>query len=211
MNFLKSVIKLVYNPKSSFEDLKTEPSIKRSFALYIFLYIIIVLIQWGLISKGVKSTALEQNIDVAGSKLFFVMFSSLISSLLVLVSTPLIKGFFVQAIIQLFKVQKSLKLTIAVITRSYFVVLLGELILTPAKLFFENSSFKLSLNLFFKSPNVSSPIFSVLAMLDLFTIWYLFLSIYGLIKVHNIKLSEASISILAPFFILLATIFIPVN
>jgi len=93
------------------------------------------------------------------------------------------------------------KQSLSVITYAYFPVLLGSIITTILALVIGEIDIQTSLAIFLPDSMAGSFLYTVLANLDIFVIWYQILAIIGISKVYKIGKGSSSVLVLGTWIV----------
>ncbi len=126
----------------------------------------------------------------------------LITTPLMALLTPVIKGAVVQGISKIFDGKGAMKATVSVMALSYMILLAGGLVRLPLMMVSQNMV-TFSPALFLRADQMATPLANFLMNFDLFTLWYLGTSAIGIREVHRISYGKALITVLIPFFLIL--------
>lgn len=191
--------RIIFKPKEAFSDVDSKPFILGLFLSFAALYTIATAFQWNLIIESVIKRANDQAIPVTADSVYSFMIVSYIAAIMILALTPFIKTLFTHGIATAYGIKGKLTKTLAITLRAYFVVIFGELIMTVAKLILHDNSLKLAPTLLVPDGFSNQFITQLLGYFDVFTLWYLALAVYGMIKVYGLTRKQASLAVILPF------------
>jgi hypothetical protein len=112
------------------------------------------------------------------------------------------KGLITHGITRLFDGKGRMKQSFSVIAFAYFIGVFGELIRTIIGLL--TGSYLVTTSLASVVPNLefNTPLYNVLVQFDVFSIWYLAVSMIGISIVHRISKGKAAVAVFGPWGIL---------
>lgn len=209
LTFLESIVKIVMEPVEVFKSICMKPRILLPYLLITVVLLLTTTLMWEPLKEfTMKSMKYSMELQGQGDvelpdgmlkAIFMWMFLGMVfvAGLIVM-----LKGAIVHLFLQLFDSKGTFKQTISVILTSYLVVLIGVLIKTPIVMLSGNSMITFSPAIFLSQEKMVDPVFNLLALFDVFSLWYLGLSILGIAIVHKISKTKAAIVVLVPYFIM---------
>jgi len=209
LGLIKRIKYIFSNPVAVMEDINRKPQILIPLIIICITYFILLAlrlnlfreftaeqIRLSLISSGQRIEPTEQMIQAA-----------FISGLVGVAIAPLLitffKSFITHGIIQLMDGKGKFKKTFSVIIFSYFINVFGEIIRTIIGLLTGRYMITTSMAVFLPDSAINTPLFNLLSGLDVFSIWYLIVSIVGIGIIHKLSKGKASIAVLLPWIIML--------
>lgn len=132
---------------------------------------------------------------------------------LVVIGAPLaaiVKGAFSKLLSILFSGKGTLAQTVSLVLNTYMIQMLGTLVSLPIMLITQNAAFSFSPAILLPMSKFGTPIFTTLMYFNVFSIWYLVVTIVGIKKIHEISTWKAALITLIPLIILIALSWISV-
>lgn len=136
-----------------------------------------------------------------GSQITYFKISTIVTVFIMGLLTPLIKASIAHGIGMLLGSVAEFKKTVSVIVNSYVIVAFSSLIRNIVVMATGNLYITFSPAMFMNPETSNSMVFTLLASLDLFTIWYIVISIIGFSIVHKMSKQKAAIAIALPYII----------
>jgi hypothetical protein len=125
-------------------------------------------------------------------------------SIFYFVCTPFFKGGVAYALSTILGGEGKFKSTLGVVVNAYFIMLLGQLVRMIIVLMTKDPYFSFSAALLLGSGSEMSSLFSVLSAIDIFSLWYLGVSMIGIQKLHNLSTVKAFAAVFGPWLMVIA-------
>jgi hypothetical protein len=125
-------------------------------------------------------------------------------SIFYFVCTPFFKGGVAYALSTILGGEGKFKSTLGVVVNAYFIMLLGQLVRMIIVLMTKDPYFSFSAALLLGSGSETSSLFSVLSAIDIFSLWYLGVSMIGIQKLHNLSTVKAFAAVFGPWLMVIA-------
>ena len=208
LSLFQRIMKLFTDPVEVMNDISLKPKI----LVPILLILIIFTLMNGLKIDFLKELMLEQfKVQMEGNPnvsqlsesiimnyVYFALIMASIGPLLAIFS----KGLISHGIVQLFEGKGKIKTSISVVAFSYFIVVFGEVVRTIITLLTKNYMVMTSPAAIMSNEKMGTPLYILLSNLDVFTIWYLIVSMIGISIVHKISKGKAAVAVFAPWILL---------
>jgi hypothetical protein len=214
LTFPQKVIGIFTRPKRVFESLRRKPDVLFPYCLSMIVAAVFAFFTMELIRDYTLNTLVEtynrMGMELTAEQLGGFVNTTLVSTVVAMIAasviSPLIKGAFSHLISMAFGTQATLKKSLSVVAYAYLIVILGTSLRIPLALLTENYLFTFSPAYFLTEPDPTSLIYSLLSIFDLFTLWYLVVSVIGFKIVHQLKMGQAAVVVLVPFGLSLLTV-----
>ena len=208
LSLFQRIMKLFTDPVEVMNDISLKPKI----LVPILLILIIFTLMNVLKIDFLKELMLEQfKVQMEGNPnvsqlsesiimnyVYFALIMASIGPLLAIFS----KGLISHGIVQLFEGKGKIKTSISVVAFSYFIVVFGEVVRTIITLLTKNYMVMTSPAAIMSNEKMGTPLYILLSSLDVFTIWYLIVSMIGISIVHKISKGKAAVAVFAPWILL---------
>lgn len=209
LSLFQRIIKVFTDPVKAMEDISIKPKVLVPVLLISLVFILLNVARFNLIKEFIikqLEIAMAQNPNI-GEVPEGLMKIQLYTTFIIISITPLLtvffKGLVSHGIAQLFNGKGKLKASISVITFSYFIVLFGEAIRTIIGLLVGNYMVTMSLAAVAPNLEINTPLYNLLASFDVFSIWYLMVSVVGISVVHKISRGKAAVVVLSPWALMI--------
>lgn len=208
LSLFQRIMKLFTDPVEVMNDISLKPKI----LVPILLILIILTLMNVLKIDFLKELMLEQfKVQMEGNPnvsqlsesiimnyVYFALIMASIGPLLAVFS----KGLISHGIVQLFEGKGKIKTSISVVAFSYFIVVFGEVVRTIITLLTKNYMVMTSPAAIMSNEKMGTPLYILLSSLDVFTIWYLIVSMIGISIVHKISKGKAAVAVFVPWILL---------
>lgn len=208
LSFFQRIINVFINPVKVMEDISIKPTILVPILLAFVIFTLLNVARFGLL-KELTFEQIELQMaqnpnatEIPEAMKMTSVYFALVTACLVPLFVIFIKGLFSHGMTQLFDGKGKLKQSISVVAFSYLVVMFGEIIRAIIGLLTGNYIVSTGLDSLVPNLETTTPLYSFLASLDIFAIWYLILSIIGISIVHKISKGKAAVVVLTPWIIL---------
>jgi len=131
------------------------------------------------------------------------LMSSMAGIIVIPILGILIKSLVTYGIAHIFEGKAKFKTTFSVIIFAYFINVLGEIIRSIIGLLTRSYLVTTSPALFLSQSDVNTPMFTLLSNLDIFSLWYLGVSVIGISIIHKISKVKAAVAVLLPWGIMI--------
>lgn len=128
----------------------------------------------------------------------------MVIGIIVMPLAPLVKGCVSHLISIMFSGEGKIGSTVSLMLNAYLIPMFGTLLALPMMLITQNGAFSFSPAILLPITKFGTPIFNTLSTLNIFTIWYLVVSVMGIKKIHNLETWKAVIIVLVPFVVVIA-------
>ncbi len=208
-NGIQRAINIIVSPTGAIESIKEKPN-----------YMVPMVIIWvvTLIATFLMKDFKEQLTDIAlagqgmsadqaaASK---EMMSGFVTAAMYIgiVLAPLgaiFKGGISQLFSLIFSGKGTFGTTVSLVLNAYIIQMLGTVISLPIILMTQNAGFSFSPALLLPITKYGTPFYATLSALNIFTIWYLVVSVIGIKKIHEVSTWKAAVIALAPFILMVA-------
>lgn len=129
--------------------------------------------------------------------------AAMFMSMFYFVVTPLFKGFVAYALSTLLGGAGGFRSTMGVVLRAYQIMVAGQVLRMFVVLATGNPYFSFSPAIFLPEAQLSTSVFAVLSAMDIFAIWYLAVSLYGVKRANGLTTVKAAIAVFAPWLMML--------
>jgi hypothetical protein len=206
---VRRIVKIILGPGEAFDDIKIRPRPLVPFILCILIGAVSAYLSVDAYMAVAKSAipaattaALDESALAAMMKTMeIVLYPTII---LGLVFTILVKSGVSHGLSVILGGEGKFSSTLGVIAYSYVIYAFGVLVSAILAKITGVYGSTLSLALFLPDSDRFSVIANLLKFADVFTVWYLGVSVYGMMKVHDYSGWKAAIAILVPFVALVA-------
>lgn len=206
-NQFQRAINIIVSPMSVIEDIQRKPN----FLLPIGLILVI-----GFITSFLTKDLMAQLIDmsyanagltadqIASTKELTSGYMSvmLYVGILFIPLVPMVKGCVSHLLSILFSGEGTFGSTVSLMLNAYLIQMFGGLIALPVMLMTQNGAFGFSAALLLPLEKYGTPLFTTLSTLNLFTIWYLIVTVMGIKKLQNLSTWKATFIVLLPFILM---------
>lgn len=208
-NGLQRAINIIVSPVKVIEDIKAKPN-------YLVPMIIIWVVTLGStlllkdLSEQLKDLAYA-NLNmppeqIAAAKEMASGFVK-VGMYVAVIGAPLaaiFKGAFAKLLSILFSGKGSLGETVSLVLNAYMIQILGTIISIPLMLITQNGAFSFSPALLLPMTKFGTPFYNTLMYFNIFSIWYLAVTVVGIKKIHEVATWKAVLITLIPLIILIA-------
>lgn len=206
---LQRVINIIVAPGETFEAIKEKPNYLVPMVIIWVVTILSTLLMKDLTAQLMDATYANTGLSAEQIAATKESMSGLTTALMYagMVLAPLaamFKGAISHLLSILFSGKGSFGATVSLILNAYIIQMLGNLISLPIILITQNAAFSFSPALLLPITKLGTPFYSTLSLLNIFTLWYLFVSVMGIKKIHEVSTWKAAIIALAPFIIMIA-------
>ncbi len=206
-NQFQRAMNIIVSPMSVIEDIKLKPNFLLPLGLIVLVGIISTLLTKDLAAQLVDITYANAKMtpdQIAATKeaTSGLMSAMMYIGIILMPLIPLIKGCVSHLLSILFGGEGTFAETVSLMVNAYLIQMLGTVIALPIMLITNNGAFGFSPALLLPIAKFGTPIYSTLAALNLFAIWYLVVSIMGVKKIHNVATWKAALIVLLPFVLM---------
>ena len=135
---------------------------------------------------------------------------SLYVGMLIMPLLPMFKGAVSHLLSILFSGKGSFGSTVSLVLNAYIIQMIGTAIALPIVLLTQNIGFSFSPAIILSADKIGTPIFSTLSAFNVFTIWYLAVTVIGIKKIHEVSTWKAAVIALFPFILFIGVSWIGV-
>ncbi|MDK9711892.1 Yip1 family protein [Acidaminobacter sp.] len=217
LSFFKKAVSIFINPVRAFEAIRQKPDVFLPYCASMLVAALFSFVTMGLMQDYTLETmaasyqqmGMEIPADQLQSFARVTMISTIVAMIAVSVIAPFVKGAIAHLLSLAFEAKTTFKRSLSVVAYAYLIMMLGTLIRIPLALMTKNYLFTFSPAMFLGDAAPTDPLFSFLSAFDLFTIWYLAVSVIGFKTVHKLKTWQAAVVVLLPFVMSLVSALIP--
>ena len=217
MSFFQKAVSVFIHPVKAFEAIRQKPDVFFPYSVNVIVSALFALLTMNLMRAytldTLAGTYQQMGVDIPADQLGgfvkMTMISSVVAMIVFSVLAPFIKGAFAHLISMAFDAKTTFKRSLSVVAYAYLIMMLGTLIRIPVALLTENYLFTFSPALLLSGAAPTDPRYAFLSAFDLFTIWYLVVSVIGFKTVHRLKTWQAALVVLIPFLMSLLSSLIP--
>lgn len=210
LSFFQRMINVFVNPTKVMDDISIKPTMLVAVLLMLVVFTLLNVARLDLLKEFTMEQLelqMAQNPNAVEMPEAFIMttvYIGLISASLVPLFVVLFKGLITHGITRLFDGKGKMKQSFSVMAFSYFIVVFGEIIRTIIGLL--TGSYLVTTSLASVIPNLefNTPLYNLLAQFDVFSIWYLIVSMIGISIVHKISKGKAAVAVFAPWGVFVA-------
>lgn len=207
LTFPQKVIGIFTRPTKVFESIRQKPDVlfpyllsMSNFAIFAFATMAVLRdYTFGTLLENYKLLGIEVPPDQLQTFVNVTMVSSVLGMIATSVIAPFVKGSFSHLISMAYSSQTTYKRSLSVVAYAYVIILLGMLIRIPLALMTKNYLFSFSPAAFLPVAAQTSALYSFLSIFDVFTLWYLVISVIGFKTVHRLPTGKAVVVVLVPF------------
>lgn len=208
MSGFERLIKIFTSPSEVFESIEAKPNFLLPIIVVVAITALISFLTKDLLAEYTMQVLLNQGMDrsqidatLEATKTFAQV--GLIAGIVFSFLSPLIKGLVAHLFSIMFSGEGKVNASVSVVLNSYMIAMLGSLLALPIIIMTKNPMFTFSPAVLLPAADMGKPIYTALATLNIFTIWYLVVSIIGFKKVHKYSTIKASLAVLIPFGLVL--------
>lgn len=217
LTFPLKVIGIFTRPQKVFESIRQKPDILFPYLLGAVIFSVFAFLTMEMLRDYTMDMILVQyrkmEIEVSADQLkTFVnltMLSSVLGMIAIGVIAPFVKGSFSHLISKAYSAKGTFKRSLSVVAYAYIIILLGTLVRIPVALMTNNYLFSFSPAAFLPQTLQLTPLYTLLSMFDIFTLWYLVVSVIGFKTVHQLSTGKAAVVVLVPFLLSMLMAIVP--
>lgn len=213
LSLFQRIMKLFTDPVEVMNDISLKPKILVPILLILIIFMLMNVLKMDFLKElmleqfkvQMEGNPMEGNPNVSQlsesiimNYVYFALIMASIGPLLAIFS----KGLISHGIVQLFEGKGKIKTSISVVAFSYFIVVFGEVVRTIITLLTKNYMVMTSPAAIMSNEKMGTPLYILLSSLDVFTIWYLIVSMIGISIVHKISKGKAAVAVFAPWILL---------
>lgn len=218
LSFPKKALLIFIRPGQAFDAIRSKPDVLLPYVMSMMAAALFALLTMSLMSEYTLETMIESyknmGLELPADQLQGFLRATMITTVVALIFgsfiAPFVKGAFSHLISMAFNGKATFKQSLSVVAYAYLIVVLGTLIRIPIALATGNYLFSFSPALLLGSTSPTDPLYGLLSAFDLFTLWYLGVSVLGFKKVHGLETWKAAAVVLLPFAMSLFTALLPV-
>lgn len=212
MSGFERIVKIIFSPTEVFESIERKPNFILPMVITIVVTGLITFFTKDLMAEYTKQLLLNQGLDSSQLEATLEATKTLTQVSLVLgvifsFLSPLIKGLVSHLFSLMFGGEGKVDASVSVVLNAYMIVMLGSLLSLPIVVLTQNPVFSFSAAVFLPTADAAKPLYTLLSSLNVFTIWYLIVSIMGFKKVHKYSTMKASLAVIIPFILMLLVSF----
>lgn len=202
------LIKIIYSPSEVFESIERKPNFLLPMLVTVVVTALVTFFTKDMLaeytkqmmmSQGLSSSQIESTLEATKTLTQVTLVLGIVFSFL----SPVIKGCVSHLFSIMFSGEAKIDASVSVVLNSYMIVMLGTLLALPIVIVTQNPVFSYSAAVFLPAADSTKPLYTLLSSLNVFTIWYLIVSIIGFKKVHKYSTIKASLAVLIPFGLLM--------
>ena len=216
MGLIQRIIGVFTSPKAVMEDVKIKPYTGMLLLVFALVGLITTIPTLSLIKDSILDAMLLQsgeiNIDSAmlDSILNYTVIATLIGAVVSSALVPIVSGLVSHIIAILVGGEGKFKQTIGINTMAYTVIMAGTILRLALILVTKNIYVSFSPAMFLGANPTANPLYSLLSVVEVFNIIYLYFVYIGIKVVHNVSSFKAWIITLLPTIFLILISLIPV-
>lgn len=212
LNLIQRVIKIFVAPSEGFEDIERKPKILVPLLVLMGISAAVFALQYNVVYDSTLKSLVDmyaaQGITVSYEDIETIAKASSMAGFagasLVLAVFILGKGLVTHAICGLTGGEGTLKTTVSVIVYSYFIVILGSILSGILIALTGDMTISFSPAMFLSSDSIASPLYTAMSYLNIFTLWYLAVSIIGIKRVQKLSTMRSAIAVVLPYLLMMA-------
>lgn len=197
------------SPSKVFENIKEHPRVLFPMLVILIGMLIINLLMINVIKDALRDEFIRQaslsGQEVTEEYINFLVTSgvigAIIGTVITVVAVWIVKSTLINAFSGFVNGTGRFKQALSVITYSYFPVFIGSIIVTIISLVTKQYNILTSLAVFLPDSQAGTILYSILANLDIFVIWYQVLAIIGISKVYSVSKKSSSILVLGTWIV----------
>ncbi len=206
---LQRALNIIIAPTSTFESIKEKPNflvpmiviwVVTLVATYLMKDFKDQLVDIALAAQGVSADQAAASKDMMSGFTTAAMYIGIVVAPL----GAMFKGAISHLLSILFSGKGSFGSTVSLVLNAYLIQMLGTIISLPFIMITQNGAFSFSAALLLPIAKFGTPLYTTLSTLNIFTIWYLVVSVMGMKKVHEVSTWKAAVMALAPFIVMIA-------
>lgn len=206
---LQRAINIIVSPSGTFEAIKEKPNYLVPMVIIWVVTIIATflmkdfkdeLMDIALAAQGVSADQAAASKEMMSGLTTAFMYVGMVLAPL----GPMFKGAISHLLSIPFSGKGSFGATVSLVLNAYIIQMIGTLISLPIIVITQNAAFSFSPALLLPLAKFGTPLYTTLSTLNIFTIWYLVVSVMGIKKVHEVSTWKAAVIALAPFIIMIA-------
>lgn len=206
---LQRAINIIVSPSGTFEAIKEKPNYLVPMVIIWVVTIIATflmkdfkdeLMDIALAAQGVSADQAAASKEMMSGLTTAFMYAGMVLAPL----GPMFKGAISHLLSIPFSGKGSFGATVSLVLNAYIIQMLGSLVSLPIIIITQNAAFSFSPALLLPLAKFGTPLYTTLSTLNIFTIWYLVVSVMGIKKVHEVSTWKAAVIALAPFIIMIA-------
>ncbi len=214
-NQFQRVVNIIMAPVSTIDDIKEKPNYILPLAIIWAIGLLSVLVTKDLSSAlmdisyqnaGMTAEQIASTKEMMGGYMTVMMYVTVLFMPL----APFVKGSVAHLLSLVFSGEGKYGSTVSLMLNAYMIPTLGTLISLPLMLITQNGAFSFSPAILLPLSKFGTPIYSTLAALNIFTIWYLAVTIVGIKRIHNVATWKAAFAVILPFAIMVSFTWISV-
>jgi|LGOV01.1.fsa_nt_gb hypothetical protein len=214
LSVIERITGIFTNPEVVFKDINKKPDILKPSLIIMAIFIVTYIMQLSIIKEAIieqlkVAQSMNPSFKITDALVNKALYSGLFAGSFMIVIVPMIKGMLVYGVALINNGKGKLKETVSVFIYSYFIVMLGQVILAVLKVITGNIYITLSPAIFFKTLEINSFMNIFLSYFDVFTVIYLVVTVIGVKTIHKLSVAKATIAVLVPSTIYLLLIIVP--
>lgn len=201
-----NLFELFIHPRLVVKKIDKKPRILIPFIVNATLYFLIVIGQWLFLEEvllDLSSVVLDRT-NAALINNYRVL--SAVTTWMAMILGPWIKAMIINTECKILFDESNFARLLSVVYHALFIIVLGELLYLPLRLYLKDIYFHLSLGLIFKK-YLSEMWLIILNQLDLFMIWFQVIVIIGVREIYNITLKQSIFIVSIPFVLMIGLLF----
>ena len=201
-----NLFELLLHPRLVVKKIDEKPRIMIPFIINAALYFLIVVGQWIFLQEILLdlSTVVWDRTNLALVNNYRIL--SAMTTWIAMILGPWIKAVIINAESKILFDESSFAKILSVIYHALFIIVLGELLYLPLRLFLKDVYFHLSLGLILKK-YLSETWLIILNQLDIFMIWFQLIVIIGVKEIYNISFKQSISIVLIPVILMIGLLF----
>ncbi|MFA5523966.1 MAG: YIP1 family protein [Tissierellales bacterium] len=196
------------SPSIAFENIKHYPKVLFPMITILIGMIVITLPKLNMMKEFMREDTIRQyaqlGMEVPSGMDTIVsvgVYAGIVGLIIGIIVTWLVKSTLINAFSGFVNGTGTFKQALSVITYSYLPVFLGNIIVTIISLITKQNEILTSLAVFLPDSQAGTVLYTILANLDIFVIWYQILAIIGISKVYSVSKKSSSILVLGTWIV----------
>jgi len=208
VSFLTRIIDVFIAPKRAMK-VASEKSIILGFLVVIAISAMIIYIPQRPMFLKMTMTAIENSKEAISADEVDTLISgganaAMFLSMFYFICTPLFKGLVVYAVSTILGGKGKLKSTVGIVLNAYMIMMIGQALRMIVVLATGNPYFSFSPAVFLPVGQQTTPLFSLLSAVDIFAVWYLAVSMYGVQIAQKLTPVKAFLAVFGPWLMMLS-------
>lgn len=206
-NQFQRVVNIIMAPIGTIDDIKEKPNYLLPLAIIWIVGLLSILLTKDLASElmdisyqnaGLTADQIASTKEMMGGYITVMMYVSV----LMMPLAPFVKGSVAHLFSLVFSGEGKYGSTVSLMFNAYVIPMLGTLISVPLMLITRNGAFSFSPAILLPLTKYGTPIYTTLMHFNIFTIWYLAVTVIGIKRIHNVATWKAALIVILPFAVM---------